>query len=96
MGNNMLYKEINSCYHTGMNILGFGLPELIVIALILLLFFGKDRLPGLFRAIGSSIKELKDGLSVDTTKSSTTTTDTPPTDPEMSYDSTAPTESRDK
>lgn len=45
-----------------MNILGLGLPELVVIALILLLFFGPKRLPGLFRSIGSSVKELKDGL----------------------------------
>lgn len=46
-----------------MNVLGFGLPELIIIAILVLLFFGKDRLPELFRAIGSSIKELRSGLS---------------------------------
>lgn len=46
-----------------MNVLGFGLPELIIIAILVLLFFGKDRLPELFRAIGSSIKELRNGLS---------------------------------
>jgi sec-independent protein translocase protein TatA len=48
-----------------MNVLGFGLPELIIIALVLLLFFGSARLPGLFRSIGTSIKELKQGLQVD-------------------------------
>lgn len=53
-----------------MNILGLGLPELLVIAFVLLLFFGKDRLPGLFRAVGSSIKELKDGLTSSTDESS--------------------------
>lgn len=46
-----------------MNILGLGLPELIVIAIVLLLFFGANRLPGLFRAIGTSINELKSGLN---------------------------------
>ena len=45
-----------------MNILGLGLPELIVITLVLLLFFGAKRLPGLFRSIGESIGELKSGL----------------------------------
>lgn len=53
-----------------MNILGFGLPELIVVALILLLFFGPKRLPGLFRSIGSSINEFKDGLNPKSASSS--------------------------
>ncbi len=61
---------------TNMNIFGLGLPELIIIALLVLLFFGKDRLPGLFRAVGSSIKELKDGLTTDNI-TATPTQDTP-------------------
>lgn len=56
-----------------MNVLGLGLPELIVIALVLLLFFGSSRLPGLFRSIGTSIKELKQGLQVDDSKTNVTT-----------------------
>lgn len=55
-----------------MNILGLGLPELIVIALILLLFFGPKRLPGLFRSIGTSVRELKDGLNGDEAKKTST------------------------
>lgn len=46
-----------------MNIFGLGLPELIVIALVLLLFFGPKRLPGLFRSLGSSISEFKRGVN---------------------------------
>ncbi|QWG24146.1 twin-arginine translocase TatA/TatE family subunit [Bradyrhizobium sediminis] len=46
-----------------MNIFGLGTPELILIAFVFLLFFGKKRLPGLAQSIGQSIKELRDGLS---------------------------------
>lgn len=45
-----------------MNIFGLGLPEIIIIALVLLLFFGPKRLPSLFRSIGTSVRELKEGL----------------------------------
>ena len=46
-----------------MDFFGLGVPELILIVLVLLLFFGKDRLPGLARSIGVSIKELKSGFN---------------------------------
>jgi sec-independent protein translocase protein TatA len=46
-----------------MNIFGLGTPELILIVVVLLLFFGKDRLPGLARGIGESVRELRDGLT---------------------------------
>ena len=46
-----------------MHIFGLGTPELVLIAFLLLLFFGKDRLPGLARGIGQSVRELRDGLS---------------------------------
>ena len=38
---------------------GFGMGELIVIFLIVLLLFGASRLPEIARALGKSIKELK-------------------------------------
>lgn len=40
----------------------FGLPELIVILLIVFVIFGANRLPGLGRGIGSAIKNFKEGL----------------------------------
>lgn len=41
---------------------GLGLPELIVILLILLLLFGSTKLPKLSRSIGQSARELRDGF----------------------------------
>ncbi len=41
----------------------FGVPELLLILLILLLIFGTSRLPQLGRAIGRTIRELREGLS---------------------------------
>ena len=42
-----------------------GLPELLVILLIVILIFGANRLPGLGRGIGSSIKNFKEGMKDD-------------------------------
>jgi TatA/E family protein of Tat protein translocase len=50
-----------------MNIFGLGAPELALILFVLLLFFGKDKLPGPARSIGQSFKELKDGFVGGTT-----------------------------
>ena len=38
-----------------------SLPELIVVLVVILIFFGPKRLPGLSRAIGKSISEFKKG-----------------------------------
>ncbi len=38
-----------------------SLPELIVVLVVILIFFGPKRLPGLSRAIGKSISEFKRG-----------------------------------
>ncbi|MGE5309645.1 MAG: twin-arginine translocase TatA/TatE family subunit [Sphaerimonospora mesophila] len=50
-----------------------GVPELVVILVILLLLFGAKKLPELARSIGSSAKELrssmKDGTKDDDKKS---------------------------
>ena len=41
---------------------GLGMPELIVILIVLLLLFGANRLPELGRSIGKTIQELKKGM----------------------------------
>ena len=46
-----------------MEVFGIGLPELIVILVILLLLFGATRLPKLSRSAGASIHEFKKGMS---------------------------------
>ncbi len=45
-----------------MDIFGIGLPELLLIVFVLLLFFGKDKLPELTHSIGKSVRNLKDGF----------------------------------
>lgn len=42
-----------------------GLPELIVILVILLLLFGAKKLPELAKSLGSSARELRKGLKED-------------------------------
>lgn len=37
--------------------------DLIVVLVIVLLFFGPKRLPGLGKSLGSGIREFKDGIS---------------------------------
>jgi len=46
-----------------MELFGLGAPELLLIVFVLLLFFGKDKLPDLARSIGRSMNELKSGFS---------------------------------
>ncbi len=38
---------------------GMGIQELLVVLLIVLLLFGAKRLPGIARALGKAVKELK-------------------------------------
>lgn len=45
--------------------LGLGLPELIIILVVLLLLFGSTKLPKLARSIGESAGELKKGFDLD-------------------------------
>ncbi len=45
------------------DILGIGTPELLIILAIVLLLFGGKKLPELFKSAGSSVRELRKGLS---------------------------------
>lgn len=40
-------------------VFGIGLPELIIILLILIILFGAKKIPQLISSIGKSVKELK-------------------------------------
>jgi len=41
---------------------GLGLPEAIILGVIILLLFGR-RLPAMFRSLGESLPAFKDGLA---------------------------------
>lgn len=43
----------------------FGVPEMLVVLLILVLLFGATRLPQIGRGIGEGIRNLKSGLKSD-------------------------------
>lgn len=45
-----------------MRIFGLGTPELILILVVFLLFFGKDKIPELAKSIGRSFNALKAGF----------------------------------
>ena len=50
---------------------GLGTQELLIIFVIVLLVFGANRIPEIFRALGGSMKEFKKGMN-DTSKDETT------------------------
>lgn len=47
---------------------GLGTPELILIAIVLVLLFGAKKIPELMRGLGSGIKEFKDAANADDKK----------------------------
>ncbi|MFP4472973.1 MAG: twin-arginine translocase TatA/TatE family subunit [Candidatus Omnitrophota bacterium] len=39
----------------------FGLAEILVVALVIVLLFGAGKIPAMFRAMGEGVKEFKKG-----------------------------------
>ena len=48
---------------------GIGMPEILVIALIVLLLFGGKKIPELMKGLGKGVKSFKDGMSGDEAQS---------------------------
>lgn len=44
---------------------GLGLPEILVIALIVLLLFGGKKIPELMKGLGKGVRSFKEGLKDD-------------------------------
>ncbi|UKK51933.1 twin-arginine translocase TatA/TatE family subunit [Prevotella sp. E13-17] len=44
-------------------LLGLGAPELLFIALIVLLLFGGSKIPELMRGLGKGVKSFKEGMN---------------------------------
>ncbi len=61
---------------------GLGMPELLLIALVLLLFFGGRKIPELMRGLGKGVKSFKDGMNgiTDVTAGTDSTADSKTTD----------------
>lgn len=45
-----------------MLLFGLGAPELLLIALVVLLLFGGAKIPELMRGLGKGVKSFKDGM----------------------------------
>ncbi len=51
---------------------GLGMPEILLIALVILLLFGAKKIPELMKGIGKGVKSFKDGVNgLDNTADST-------------------------
>lgn len=54
------------------DLFGLGMPELLIILVILLLLIGAKKLPELAKSLGTSVKELRKGMGNDVNAKDTT------------------------
>jgi sec-independent protein translocase protein TatA len=60
---------------------GLGLPELLIILVVLLLLFGAKRLPEMGRSLGKGMREFKDAITNDDDEAAATSTPPAPAPP---------------
>lgn len=58
----MLGKEI-VMYNFMFLLIGFGMQEMVILLVIVLILFGANRLPQLAKGMGESIKNFKQGMA---------------------------------
>ena len=66
-----------------------GLPELLLLGLVVLLVFGPKRLPEMGRSMGRGMREFKDSISGSAERDTTTTDaalELPPELPELTHE----------
>ena len=49
--------------NTTLLLLGLGMQEILLIALVLLLFFGGKKIPELMKGLGKGVKSFKEGMN---------------------------------
>lgn len=54
---------------------GLGMPEILLIAVVVLLFFGGRKIPELMRGLGKGVRSFKEGLNDATSDASGDTKD---------------------
>lgn len=64
-----------------MMMIGFGMPELLVILVIVVVIFGASKLPQLGRGLGEGISNFRDGLKGKDDKSLPKASDDKPANP---------------
>lgn len=51
-------------------ILGLGIPELLIIVVVVMVIFGPKNLPKLGKAVGQTVKSVREGMESETTEDS--------------------------